>query len=482
MQAMKVAATCFITLAANAIPTTVMLKRMAGRSEESQQKTYRRRFVGILILGLLINVVLVTIVNDLVFPIENPYAHLSIGRWTPQDMLRRAYKQALLRLHPDKNQHDESANEKFFLMQRSYEILQDEKIRRYYEYQLPLVGKSLMDLNLRKAEKFDWRSELEIKEERFYQLLYFEAAATAIVLLANLGLTRSLKAVFAHTFLLSIHVLVEAALIYEGCDLFDRIVSVVRPSLPLYHFLEWIRLSILIPIAHSLTIYFILSKKKEVESSKSHPRSIEEEETKESVKSLNSNDNSQRDIISDKEVEEHEPEVYETPKPSKNILPQIIEEALNQPSVQATPRRVRCAKRKMKHPQTPKPIASTPKPNTSLHKALTSTPKTKTSPQKAVVSTPNPITSTPKPIFSTPKHTATPKPNASPQKSVVSPPKPMVSSPKTKASPETKPISRKLFFIQFTIFSTITTVLMIYLLLVFADEDINLSDIIFSFP
>lgn len=64
---------------------------------------------------------------------EDFYELLGISRDADDRTIRRAFKKLAIQLHPDKNQDDPSAHEKFVRINRAYEILKDEELRKKYD-------------------------------------------------------------------------------------------------------------------------------------------------------------------------------------------------------------------------------------------------------------------------------------------------------------------------------------------------------------
>ncbi|XP_020784724.2 dnaJ homolog subfamily C member 10 [Boleophthalmus pectinirostris] len=61
------------------------------------------------------------------------YALLGVSRGASTREIRRAFKQLALTMHPDKNPGDASAHEKFLQVNRAYEVLKDEDLRKKYD-------------------------------------------------------------------------------------------------------------------------------------------------------------------------------------------------------------------------------------------------------------------------------------------------------------------------------------------------------------
>uniref|UniRef100_A0A672JBH7 DnaJ homolog subfamily C member 10 n=1 Tax=Salarias fasciatus TaxID=181472 RepID=A0A672JBH7_SALFA len=61
------------------------------------------------------------------------YDLLGVSREATTREIRRAFKQLALTMHPDKNPGDPSAHEKFLQVNRAYEVLKDEDLRKKYD-------------------------------------------------------------------------------------------------------------------------------------------------------------------------------------------------------------------------------------------------------------------------------------------------------------------------------------------------------------
>uniref|UniRef100_A0A673JLH2 DnaJ homolog subfamily C member 10 n=1 Tax=Sinocyclocheilus rhinocerous TaxID=307959 RepID=A0A673JLH2_9TELE len=70
----------------------------------------------------------VTISSD-----EDYYNLLSISREASTREIRQAFKKLALTMHPDKNPNDATAHEKFLKINRAYEVLKDEGLRKKYD-------------------------------------------------------------------------------------------------------------------------------------------------------------------------------------------------------------------------------------------------------------------------------------------------------------------------------------------------------------
>jgi len=73
---------------------------------------------------------------------ENLYEVLGVSRSSSQSEIRSAYKKLAIKYHPDKNQGNEAAQEKFIEVQTAYETLSDEKKRRMYDLTGSTDGRS----------------------------------------------------------------------------------------------------------------------------------------------------------------------------------------------------------------------------------------------------------------------------------------------------------------------------------------------------
>ncbi|XP_017284529.1 dnaJ homolog subfamily C member 10 [Kryptolebias marmoratus] len=61
------------------------------------------------------------------------YDLLGVGREATNREIRRAFKKLALTMHPDKNPGDPSAHERFLKVNRAYEVLKDEDLRKKYD-------------------------------------------------------------------------------------------------------------------------------------------------------------------------------------------------------------------------------------------------------------------------------------------------------------------------------------------------------------
>lgn len=88
-----------------------------------------RALVRLLAVGLLLLVLLQSAVAEG----RDFYALLGVSRGATTREIRRAFKQLALTMHPDKNPGDPSAHEKFLQVNRAYEVLKDEDLRKKYD-------------------------------------------------------------------------------------------------------------------------------------------------------------------------------------------------------------------------------------------------------------------------------------------------------------------------------------------------------------
>lgn len=64
---------------------------------------------------------------------EDYYKLLGISKEASTREIRQAFKKLALTMHPDKNPNDETAHEKFLKINRAYEVLKDEDLRKKYD-------------------------------------------------------------------------------------------------------------------------------------------------------------------------------------------------------------------------------------------------------------------------------------------------------------------------------------------------------------
>ncbi|MEQ2210243.1 DnaJ subfamily C member 10 [Xenoophorus captivus] len=61
------------------------------------------------------------------------YELLGVSREATTREIRQAFKKLALTMHPDKNPGDSSAHDKFLKVNRAYEVLKDEDLRKKYD-------------------------------------------------------------------------------------------------------------------------------------------------------------------------------------------------------------------------------------------------------------------------------------------------------------------------------------------------------------
>lgn len=64
---------------------------------------------------------------------KDPYKILGVAKEATQDEIKKAYRKLALKHHPDKNQGNKEAEEKFKELSNAYEVLSDEEKRRKYD-------------------------------------------------------------------------------------------------------------------------------------------------------------------------------------------------------------------------------------------------------------------------------------------------------------------------------------------------------------
>ncbi|KAE8580734.1 hypothetical protein XENTR_v10024516 [Xenopus tropicalis] len=69
----------------------------------------------------------------LVYCDKDYYDLLGVSRGATNREIRQAFKKLALKLHPDKNQNDPQAHDKFLKINRAYEVLKDEDLRKKYD-------------------------------------------------------------------------------------------------------------------------------------------------------------------------------------------------------------------------------------------------------------------------------------------------------------------------------------------------------------
>uniref|UniRef100_A0A3Q4HXS7 DnaJ homolog subfamily C member 10 n=1 Tax=Neolamprologus brichardi TaxID=32507 RepID=A0A3Q4HXS7_NEOBR len=87
------------------------------------------RSIWLTVLPMLLTVLLVAVWAEG----QDYYELLGVSREATTKEIRRAFKQLALTMHPDKNPGDPSAHEKFLQVNRAYEVLKDEDLRKKYD-------------------------------------------------------------------------------------------------------------------------------------------------------------------------------------------------------------------------------------------------------------------------------------------------------------------------------------------------------------
>ncbi|KAF4796784.1 DnaJ subfamily C member 10 [Turdus rufiventris] len=64
---------------------------------------------------------------------QDYYSLLGVSKEASSREIRQAFKKLALKLHPDKNQNDPNAHENFLKINRAYEVLKDEDLRKKYD-------------------------------------------------------------------------------------------------------------------------------------------------------------------------------------------------------------------------------------------------------------------------------------------------------------------------------------------------------------
>ncbi|OXB75805.1 UNVERIFIED_CONTAM: hypothetical protein H355_009616 [Colinus virginianus] len=78
-------------------------------------------------------VVILVCVMVLVCTDQDYYSLLGVSKEASSREIRQAFKKLALKLHPDKNQNDPNAHENFLKINRAYEVLKDEDLRKKYD-------------------------------------------------------------------------------------------------------------------------------------------------------------------------------------------------------------------------------------------------------------------------------------------------------------------------------------------------------------
>src|SRR5687768_17644940 len=61
------------------------------------------------------------------------YSVLGVGKKASQDEIKKAYRKLAVKYHPDKNQGNKSAEEKFKEISEAYEVIGDPEKRKQYD-------------------------------------------------------------------------------------------------------------------------------------------------------------------------------------------------------------------------------------------------------------------------------------------------------------------------------------------------------------
>ncbi|XP_013919987.1 PREDICTED: dnaJ homolog subfamily C member 10 [Thamnophis sirtalis] len=92
------------------------------------KRQHVRDFIKIVSLYLIL-IWLVALVD----PTQDYYGLLGISKEATSREIRQAFKKLALKLHPDKNQNNPEAHENFLKINRAYEVLKDEDLRKKYD-------------------------------------------------------------------------------------------------------------------------------------------------------------------------------------------------------------------------------------------------------------------------------------------------------------------------------------------------------------
>ena len=66
-------------------------------------------------------------------PLKDPYKTLGVDKKASADEIKKAYRKLARQYHPDKNQGDDKAEERFKDIQQAYDVLSDEEKRKQYD-------------------------------------------------------------------------------------------------------------------------------------------------------------------------------------------------------------------------------------------------------------------------------------------------------------------------------------------------------------
>lgn len=75
----------------------------------------------------------------------NPYEILGVSRTASQEEIKKAYREATLKWHPDKNPNDPSAEEHYKMINNAYGIIGDPQQREIHDLQIELPDGQVID-------------------------------------------------------------------------------------------------------------------------------------------------------------------------------------------------------------------------------------------------------------------------------------------------------------------------------------------------